>query len=481
MHGKKKLKALVSVMVMLCITGAWISGELLKAHAGPWPSMKAVPTWFTRVCGAGANGESLCTSVLKSDWSAIDFDIPVLKRAGSGLTIQRSRVVVPVAFMGLTYYVFLGVWFVLAGRPRPWGYGWYLVPLLTVIAGTVGSLALLWVMFFKIESQCTWCLVTHAINGLLLVGTLWLWPRKAAMLAERSIVESQDRPAVYVGAALTPYAALRAISLAVVLIAGLWLFRGAKLDVRRQVARLLPYKQIVEKQRSNPAFLLREYYAQPQHAILSHNASGEDESNTIIPRLDIFTDFQCPHCVCFARRWKKQYRPLWKGPLQVNLHHFPLDSDCNKIVKRDVHTEACEASFAAEAARLQGGDKSFWEMHDLLFANYRHLGEKPYAKLAARLGLDGAQLLKDMAMDGVKQVVADDVELASNLGIKGTPYVFLDGRSVPRFCLNNETFWKTISIELLQRTTDHSNHKFIAHSSGQTIDSKITNLVTVKP
>ena len=87
-------------MVVLCACGAWISGELLRERAGPWPSLEPVEgrqSLFTRFCGTGADGKSGCASVLQSDFSAIDFDVPVLTRE---LTIRRVRVVMPVAFIG---------------------------------------------------------------------------------------------------------------------------------------------------------------------------------------------------------------------------------------------------------------------------------------------------------------------------------------------------------------------------------------------
>ena len=453
MNEQKTRNLPAGVIVLLCLVGAWISGELLKAHAGPWPLSKAAPTWFTRVCGTGANGESPCTSVLASDWSAVDLDIPVPTRAADGWTIQRSRLVVPIAFMGLAYYVFLGVWFALAGRPRPWGFRWYLVPLLTVIGGTVGSLTLLWVMFFKIGSQCTWCLVTHAINGMLLVGTLYLWPRKAALMAEKSIVRSQDRPNLYARAALTPSAALRTMALALVLIAGLWLYRGVKLDVRRQVARLLPYKRIVQKQRENPAFLLREYYAQPQHVIPPREVLGRTAAGDTLPTLMVFSDFQCPQCACSSSLWEDRGGTRWKGTFPVAFHHFPLNQECNDTVTRAIHPESCLASYAAEAARLQGGEDAFWMMHDLLFQEARRLAERPYAKLAAKIGLDGGQLLADMQSEVVRQTVAADIGLASALGVTGTPSVFLDGRRVPQFCLYNPRFWDAVSSERHRRAS----------------------------
>ncbi|UCF32399.1 MAG: hypothetical protein JSV78_08680, partial [Phycisphaerales bacterium] len=128
-------------MVLLCLAGAWISGQLLVAHAGPWPGGAPTTDFFSHLCGEGPDGTSSCAAVQNSDWSAFDITVPAVS---SGLTITWHRVVVPVAFVGLAYFVALGVWLAFAGAPETWG-RWYLVLLAAAVAGACGSITLLWV------------------------------------------------------------------------------------------------------------------------------------------------------------------------------------------------------------------------------------------------------------------------------------------------------------------------------------------------
>ena len=107
----------------------------------------------------------------------------------------------------------------------------------------------------------------------------------------------------------------------------------------------------------------------------------------------------------------------------------------------------------AEAARLQGGEAAFWRMHDLLFARSRRLGETRYADLAGKIGLDAEQLLADMRSETIRQAVASDIGLAADLGVTGTPKVFLNGRLVPKICLHNPIFWEAVSSELQRLAT----------------------------
>jgi len=437
-------------ILTLCLAGAWICAELVKEQSGPWPSSGQASGPAAGLCGAGPDGESACAKVFASKWSAVDFNVPLLTH---DLTVRWSRVVLPVAFVGLAYFVFLGVWYAFAGPSPYWGRWWFLVPLTTVLAGGGGSVVLSWVLLFKVQAPCTWCLVTHGINGLVLVGTLCLWPRRQAPVAGGATTPSQGDLAQYSRPGLTAGAALRIMGFAVLAILGLWVYRGAKLDIRRQVARLMPYKDFVDSRKQDPAFLLREHYAEPQHLIPARSADSEPETSLGQPRLVIFTDFQCSYSACFASRWKREFREHWNGPLRVELRHFPLCRECNDGVTGQIHSQACQASYAAEAARLQGGDEAFWQMHDRLFRYGPRLGTDLYAELAAQIGLDGERLLADMHNEAVRRVVAADVALAVDLGVAGTPTVFLDGRPVSQLCLYNPVFWEAVSAELQNQLT----------------------------
>jgi len=439
---------LAATMVILCAVGAWISGALLKQHAGPWPSSSPALGLFDRLCGTGLEGESGCAAALKSDWSAFDFSAPVITRE---LTIRWSRIVVPVAFIGMAYFVSLGVWYTFSGSPESWGRGWRFMLLTIVIGGAAGSVVFLWLMFFRLESRCTWCLATHALNGLLLAGTWHLCAGKRRPSTDLPFGESN----VVLGRStlntLPLRTALRVIGFAASVIIGLWVYWGEKVDIRREVAKLMPYKQIVEKQQSDPAFLLREYYAGPLNPNLGRIADRNAESSVTKPQLVIFSDFQCSHCACFASRWEKEFRPHWQGRALVVFRHFPLCQVCNDTVRGERHPEACRASYAAEAARLQGGVEAFWRMHDALFARRGRLDPELYAVLARKIGLDGEQLLTDMESEAVRQAVTSDIALAAELGVKGTPSVFLNGRPIPRSSLFNPVFWEAVSLATPER------------------------------
>ena len=253
MRSRTTFTPLRLVLVVLCGLGAWISGELVTEHAGPWPGTEGSSSYVGRLCGGGWDAQSGCAAVFESDWSAVDITVPSLT---GGWSLSWHRVVIPVAFIGLAYFVFLGCWFLFAGPRHQWG-GWYVVPLLVVAAGACGSLALLWILLFNLGASCVWCMITHGINGLLLLGVFRLRPklrersgdlqrgataRAKARGSEYRVVEPSNPVFSSAHVSLTPVAAFRIVGFAMFVIASAWVYRGAKLETRAQVAKFLPYK-----------------------------------------------------------------------------------------------------------------------------------------------------------------------------------------------------------------------------------------------
>src|SRR6266498_227996 len=91
----------------------------------------------------------------------------------------------------------------------------------------------------------------------------------------------------------------------------------------------------------------------------------------------------------------------------------------------DVHPHAELAAEAAEAAGAQG---SFWEMHDLLFANQNALEPADLRGYAARLGLDVDRFWDEARSRTYARRVAEDVRSADESGVAGTPTFFVNGR-----------------------------------------------------
>ena len=132
-----------------------------------------------------------------------------------------------------------------------------------------------------------------------------------------------------------------------------------------------------------------------------------------------FSDFQCPFCQRGANTLKDLARK-YPNDVRVVFKNFPLG----------FHKEAPAASKAALAAGEQG---KYWEMHDVLFENFKNFKTnaadmKGYtAGLAKDLGLDVEQYKRDFDNPKFDQMIKDDQALGSKLGVRGTPHFFING------------------------------------------------------
>jgi protein-disulfide isomerase len=127
-----------------------------------------------------------------------------------------------------------------------------------------------------------------------------------------------------------------------------------------------------------------------------------------------YGDFECPSC--------KQAAPAVKlllerfaGRIRFVYRHFP---------QQEVHPHAVHAAQAAETAAGQG---KFWQMHDLLFDNQRHLKLPQLRSYAERLELDLARYDFEMDDEVYLQRVREQVDSGLQSGVRATPTFFING------------------------------------------------------
>lgn len=141
-------------------------------------------------------------------------------------------------------------------------------------------------------------------------------------------------------------------------------------------------------------------------------------------RLVVFSDFQCPACRRYARELETMV-DQYANRLQVVYKHFPLNTVCNPGTQFDLHPRACEAAYAAEAARKQG---RFWPFHDKLFATDLRSETTGLDSLARDLGLDLERFEADRLELSTLVNVHEDIALGGKLKVHGTPTLFLNRR-----------------------------------------------------
>ena len=158
--------------------------------------------------------------------------------------------------------------------------------------------------------------------------------------------------------------------------------------------------------------------------------------------LVVFSDFQCPFC----KRVEPTLAEIEKhyaGKVRVVWKNFPLP----------FHNNAEPAAEAAMAADAQG---KFWPMHDRLFAHNTELDRESLENDAAAIGLDLPRFRADLDAGRYKARIEADKQEGSELGVVGTPAVFINGRKVAG-AYPFETFQKIADAELGKLTGKAAN------------------------
>jgi protein-disulfide isomerase len=143
---------------------------------------------------------------------------------------------------------------------------------------------------------------------------------------------------------------------------------------------------------------------------VDHALGSEHSPVTVVE----YGDFECPIC--------KQAAPAVKlvlerfgARIRFVFRHFPVES---------AHPHAMHAAQAAEAA---GGQGKFWQMHDLLFDNQRHLKIANLREYAQRLDLDMPRFIAEMDDEIYLQRVREQMEGGKRSHVRGTPTFYING------------------------------------------------------
>jgi protein-disulfide isomerase len=129
---------------------------------------------------------------------------------------------------------------------------------------------------------------------------------------------------------------------------------------------------------------------------------------------------------------------LKKNPKEVKLvvKHFPLGN----------HKFASQAAKAALAANEQ---EKFWEFHQKLFENYMMLNDLKIQDIAHELGLDIEKFNNDMNSAAVANLINRDLENGIQIGVRGTPTIFVNGKFLEKRDLNG--FSEMIEAEIKRK------------------------------
>jgi protein-disulfide isomerase len=156
--------------------------------------------------------------------------------------------------------------------------------------------------------------------------------------------------------------------------------------------------------------------AEPVYRIPVDDAPTRGPSDALVTIVE-FGDVECPYCRQLApvlERIEREYR----GKVRLAWRHRAHPE----------HPHALPAAMVAEAARKERGDEAFWKVIDTLLAAVP-LDAAAVNRVGAEVGLDAARLKADpQAPEKLAARVRRDHNLAFNLGVTGTPTLFVNGR-----------------------------------------------------
>jgi protein-disulfide isomerase len=175
-------------------------------------------------------------------------------------------------------------------------------------------------------------------------------------------------------------------------------------------------------------------------------AEGRNMGDPNAPILmEVYSDFQCSACNIFAQQVEPAVVEQYVETSQVYIvyRHYPiLDRGTN------------ESRQSANASMCAAEQDRFWDYHDMLFANVRGVNAGSFTDrrlnaFAEALGMDTAAFSACLRENRYQNVITEDVTMAQQLGLTGTPSVFVNGTQIaPGFVPTFEALEEAFEAEL---------------------------------
>jgi protein-disulfide isomerase len=172
-------------------------------------------------------------------------------------------------------------------------------------------------------------------------------------------------------------------------------------------------KEQKEKQESSQKSVLQGMKNNPKSVVKNSPTKGAPDQKIV---LLMFSDFQCPYCAA-GHETVNQFIEKHKDKVTLVYKHLPLTK---------IHPQAMNAAKASWAALQQG---KFWEFSDALFKQQDKLGEQFYVDTAKSLQLDLEKFNKDRKSEAANGAIQEDMKMAEELGVPGTPFLVMNGEA----------------------------------------------------
>ena len=150
----------------------------------------------------------------------------------------------------------------------------------------------------------------------------------------------------------------------------------------------------------------------------------------------LFIDYESEKSVQ-AYEAVKKIMTEYDEKVNFNFRHFPL---------MRIHQKALKAAEAAVGAAQEG---KFFEMHEKMIYNRKHLGIISLTSYAKEIGIANKSFLNNLINGKYGLLVHDDLKYGIKLGVK----------EVPAFFINGEKIEGNVTIELLTNKINEALNK----------------------
>jgi protein-disulfide isomerase/uncharacterized membrane protein len=143
----------------------------------------------------------------------------------------------------------------------------------------------------------------------------------------------------------------------------------------------------------------------------------------------VFTDFLCSACY---RLYTNEQILLkrFDNKIKFVYYNYPLDMTCNESMRQTVYKNSCMASRSMLAAYDAGVFSQYYEEHYSKYNEYHH--NFTLEDVIINIGglADSIPFMKYMGSPKANYIIQRDIRLARELGIKGTPVLFINGKRI---------------------------------------------------
>lgn len=155
-----------------------------------------------------------------------------------------------------------------------------------------------------------------------------------------------------------------------------------------------------------------------ENFVYEDNKLGAKDAQIII---NDYIDYNCAGCLMMNTSLRRIVKEL--DNVLIIQHNFPLDKECNPLIKGAGHPGSC---FEARVVLAAGKQGKYWEADKLMF-EHTPVKKSDIKRIFSKIkGLDVKKLLEDCESDEIKNELAEQIQEALDKNIDATPTTIIN-------------------------------------------------------